>query len=73
MEHQVVRCFLCGGNHETTACPSCKAGVKCECGSMNTVWVSCGGYQDADALRNTPMVETNGQVMCNDCGRVWWD
>jgi hypothetical protein len=50
-----------------------KAGVKCECGSTNTVWISGGGYQDADASRGLPMIETDGQIACNDCGRTWWD
>jgi hypothetical protein len=48
-------------------------GAKCECGSTNTIWVSGGFYQEADASRNMPMIETNGQIACCDCGRTWWD
>jgi hypothetical protein len=50
-----------------------KAGVKCKCGSINTVWISSGGYQDADVSRGMPMMETNGEIACNDCGYTWWD
>jgi hypothetical protein len=73
MKDQIVKCFLCDGDHGPGPCPSIKAGVKCECGSNNTVWISGGGYQDADASRGLPMIETNGQIACNDCGRTWWD
>ena len=48
-------------------------GIKCECGSTNTVFISGGGYQEADASRGLPEIETNGKVLCNDCGRTWWD
>ena len=73
MKDQIVKCFLCDGDHGTDPCPTIKAGVKCECGSTATVWISGGGYQKADASRGMPMVETNGQIACNDCGRTWWD
>ena len=73
MKDQIVKCFLCDGDHGTDPCPTIKAGAKCECGSTNTVWISDGGYQEADASRGMPMVETNGQIACNDCGRIWWD
>ena len=73
MKDQIVKCFLCDGDHGPGPCPLVKAGVKCECGSTNTVWISGGGYQDADASRGMPMIETNGQIVCNDCGMAWWD
>jgi DNA-directed RNA polymerase subunit RPC12/RpoP len=53
--------------------PNRKAGVKCKCGSVNTVWIYGGGYQDADASRGMPIIETNGEIACNDCGFTWWD
>ncbi len=49
------------------------AGIRCECGSTNTYWISGGGFQEADASRNMPMIETNGQLYCKDCNRTWWD
>ena len=75
---QIVKYFLYDGDRGPDPCPLVidnlvKAGAKCECGSRNTVWISGGGYQDADASRGLPMIETNGQIACNDCGRVWWD
>ena len=73
MKDQIVKCFLCDGDHGTEPCPTIKAGVKCECGSNKTVWISGGGYQEANASRGVLMVETNGQIACNDCGRTWWD
>ena len=73
MKDQIVKCFLCDGDHGPGPCPQIKAGEKCECGSNNTVWISGGGYQDADASRGLPMIETNGQIACDDCGRTWWD
>jgi len=42
MKDQIVKCFLCDGDHGTEPCPTIKAGVKCECGSTNTVWISGG-------------------------------
>jgi hypothetical protein len=50
-----------------------KVGEKCECGSKNTVWISGGGYQEADASRGLSEIDTNGQIGCMDCGRSWWD
>ena len=40
MKDQIVKCFLCDGDHGPGPCPSIKAGAKCECGSTNTVWIS---------------------------------
>ena len=73
MKDQIVKCFLCDGDHGTDPCPTIEAGAKCECGSTNTVWISGGGYQEADASRGMSMVETSGQIACNDCGLTWWD
>ena len=48
-------------------------GIQCDCGSKNTEWVGGGGYQEADASRRLPEIETNGLVWCRDCNRTWWD
>ena len=42
-----------------------------KCGSSDVVVIG-GGYQEADASRNMPMIEAV-QMACNACGRIWWD
>ena len=47
------------------------AGVMCDCGGRNTIYTGHGGFQEADASRETPMMEGE-LVACNDCGREFW-
>jgi hypothetical protein len=48
-------------------------GARCECGSIETEYISSGGFQHADASRGLPEMETNGEIACRNCGRIWWD
>ena len=53
---------------DTNKAPKCL-----RCGSDNTKYISGGGYQAADASKNMPEIETDGEVYCNDCEYTWWD
>lgn len=50
---------------EPPTCPHCHG--------TNTEYLSDGGYQDADASRGLPMMETDGLAWCRTCEREWWD
>jgi len=50
-----------------------RAGIKCKCGSRNTVWICSGGYQEAKPEYGWPQMETDGEVWCKDCNRTWWE
>lgn len=45
-------------------------GVMCDCGSRDTVYTGSGGFQEADASRNMPMIDGD-EVACNACGRAF--
>lgn len=48
-----------------------KCGCQCDCGSRETYYTGYGGYQDADASRNMPMIEGD-EVYCHKCGAMFW-